>query len=196
MFLSDGSIHRRLQLATKQRLVIKNLREGAVQPASVDLTLNRNLLVFESHGLPFVDPVTSDLSKLTRPVQMDAGTPFILRSGELVLAASNELFEFPHDLAGCLEGKSGLARLGLIVHSAGLFDPGFQGVATLELSNQSRLPIALRPGMWIAQMCFVQMSDFVQIPYGSAALKSHYQASDGEGPRPPTNLKGAPPIDL
>ena len=53
----------------------------------------------------------------------------------------------PDDLAGRLEGKSSLGRLGLLTHStAGFIDPGFTGHITLELSNVANLPITLWPG--------------------------------------------------
>ncbi len=51
-------------------------------------------------------------------------------------------------IAGRLEGKSSLGRLGLLTHStAGFIDPGFSGHITLELSNVANLPVKLFPGM-------------------------------------------------
>ena len=71
-----------------------------------------------------------------------------------MLASTYEVVTLPDDVAGRLEGKSSLGRLGLLTHStAGLIDPGFSGHVTLELSNVATLPIKLWPGMKIGQLC-------------------------------------------
>ena len=72
--------------------------------------------------------------------------------------------------------NSSLGRLGLLIHStAGYVDPGWKGNLTLELSNVSKLPIALYCGMKIGQISFVRMSSPVERPYGSKELGSKYQ---------------------
>jgi len=86
-------------------------------------------------------------------------------------------------LAGRLEGKSSLGRLGLLVHStAGFIDPGFTGHITLELSNVATLPIKLWPGMRIGQLCIFRLASPARQPYGSAVYGSRYQ--DQRGPTP------------
>ena len=78
----------------------------------------------------------------------------MLHPGEFVLASTYEVVTLPDDVAGRLEGKSSLGRLGLLTHStAGWIDPGFSGHVTLELSNVATLPIKLWPGMKIGQLC-------------------------------------------
>ena len=82
----------------------------------------------------------------------------------------------PNYIAGRIEGKSSLGRLGLLIHStAGYIDPGWNGNLTLELSNVSPLPIKLFPGMKIGQISFIKMTSEVENPYGSDKLKSKYQ---------------------
>jgi dCTP deaminase len=74
--------------------------------------------------------------------------------------------ELDDDVLGRLEGRSSLGRIGIIVHgTAGLFDPGWTGKATLELSNLGRMPVALYPGMRICSMTFEQLSTKVAVPY-------------------------------
>jgi len=46
-----------------------------------------------------------------------------------------------------------------------LFDPGWRGKATLELSNLGRMPVALYPGMRICSMTFEQLSTPSSNPY-------------------------------
>jgi dCTP deaminase len=99
-----------------------------------------------------------------------------------------ELCSLPDDLAGRLEGKSSLGRLGLLTHStAGFIDPGFSGHITLELSNVANLPITLWPGMKIGQLCLFQLSSPAEHPYGSAVYGSRYQ--DQRGPTPSRSFR-------
>jgi dCTP deaminase len=63
-----------------------------------------------------------------------------------------------------------LGRIGIIVHgTAGLFDPGWIGKATLELSNLGRMPVALYPGMRICSFTFEQLSTRVRVSYRNKA---------------------------
>jgi dCTP deaminase len=87
------------------------------------------------------------------------------------------------DLVARLEGKSGLGRLGLLIHStAGFVDPGFEGHLTLELSNVSNLPIAIYPGMKIGQLSFYELTTPAEFPYGSHQVGSKYQGQRGPTP--------------
>ena len=177
MLYSDANIRYALR---KGDLKIEGLREEAVQPASVDCHLSdRPLKVWAHHGLvsldqgmagtylkrlPYIVPWRDQADEMAElPFRQPFGDPdadhvVVLDPGQFALASTIERFEIGSKVAGRLEGKSSLARLGLIVHTtAGFFDPGFRGYATLELLNVSPRPIVLRPGMPIAQMAFFQM---------------------------------------
>jgi dCTP deaminase len=107
----------------------------------------------------------------------------VLHPGEFVLGSTLELFTLPDDLAGRLEGKSSLGRLGLLTHStAGFIDPGFNGHITLELSNVANLPITLWPGMKIGQLCILRLTSPAEHPYGSSRVGSKYQGQRGPTP--------------
>ena len=176
MVLSDRDI--RSELAAK-RLRIEPLGDSAVQPASVDLRLGRQLLVFQNHLEPYID-VKQDMAHLTAPVEIDEINPFVLHPGEFVLGMTLEYVELPDDLVGRLDGKSSLGRLGLVVHStAGFVDPGWQGNLTLELSNLATLPIYLYYGMKASQISFMRLSSPAEQPYGSKGLGSKYQGQLG-----------------
>ncbi len=100
-----------------------------------------------------------------------------------MLGATLERCTLPDDLAGRLEGKSSLGRLGLLTHStAGFIDPGFTGHITLELSNVANLPITLWPGMKIGQLCLLRLTSPAEHPYGSDKAGSKYQGQRGPTP--------------
>ncbi|MPV38294.1 dCTP deaminase [Georgenia subflava] len=176
MLLSDRDI--RAQIDTG-RVELDPYEPAMIQPASLDVRLDRFFRLFDNHKYPVIDP-SQDQPELTRLV--DAGTedPLVLHPGEFVLGATYERVTLPDDVAARLEGKSSLGRLGLLTHStAGFIDPGFTGHVTLELSNTATMPIMLWPGMKIGQLCFFQLSSAAERPYGSGATGSRYQGQRG-----------------
>jgi dCTP deaminase len=179
MILSDRTIRDELAAG---RIVIDPLDESCIQPASVDLRLDRLFRVFLNHTMPVID-VKTDLSDLTRLVEIGDGDAFILHPGEFVLGSTAERVALPDDIVARIEGKSSLGRLGLLIHStAGFIDAGFSGHLTLELSNVANLPITLYPDMKIGQVSFLRMTTPADVPYGSARVGSKYQGQRGPTP--------------
>src|SRR3954453_8070076 len=165
MVLSDLDIRRYLE-SGKIR-VTPELPPEQFGSCSVDFRLGREFNVFEHSRFPYIDLSShAALEGLMRPVIVEAGEPFILQPREFVLAITEETLELDNDGLGRLEGRSSLGRIGIIVHgTAGLFDPGWSGKATLELSNLGIMPVALYPGMRICSFTFEQLSSPVSIPY-------------------------------
>lgn len=176
VLLSDRDILRRIAARDIQ---LDPFDETLVQPASVDVRLDRFFRLFDNHRHTSIDPALEQ-PELTRIVEVLASEPFVLHPGEFVLASTLETVTLASDLAARVEGKSSLGRLGLLTHAtAGFVDPGFSGHVTLELSNVATLPIKLWPGMKIGQLCFFQLSSPAEHPYGDTARGSHYQGQRG-----------------
>ncbi|WP_296136559.1 dCTP deaminase [uncultured Tessaracoccus sp.] len=179
MLLSDRDI---LQGIDDGTIGLDPWEPTMVQPASVDVRLDRSFRVFENHRYPSIDPA-EEQSELTRLLEVAEDEPFVLHPGEFVLASTLEQISVGPTIAARLEGKSSLGRLGLLTHStAGFIDPGFSGHVTLELSNMATLPVKLWPGMKIGQCCFFQLSSEALHPYGSAEYGSRYQGQRGPTP--------------
>ena len=176
MLLSDRDI--RAEIAAG-RVGCEPFTESMIQPSSVDVRLDKFFRVFENHKYSVIDP-SIEQAELTREVITEGDEPFILHPGEFVLASTYEVITLPDDIAGRLEGKSSLGRLGLLTHStAGFIDPGFSGHITLELSNVANLPVKLFPGMKIGQLCLIKLSSPAEHPYGSEKYGSRYQGQRG-----------------
>lgn len=176
MLLSDRDIRAEL---LEGRIKLDPLDISAVQPASVDIRLDRYFRLFDNHKYSVIDPA-QDQPDLTRLVEVPADEAFVLHPGEFVLGSTFEQVSLPDDIAARLEGKSSLGRLGLLTHStAGFIDPGFTGHVTLELSNMATLPITLWPGMKVGQLCFFKLTSATEKPYGRAENQSRYQGQRG-----------------
>lgn len=179
MLLSDKDILKQIE---SSQVVIEPFDNGMVQPASVDVCLDKVFRVFNNHKYTHVDPAIEQ-SELTREVVVKEGEAFILHPGEFALASTYEVVTLGKKIAARFEGKSSLGRLALATHiTAGFIDPGFSGHVTLELKNNNVLPIKLYPGMKIGQLAFFEMSSEVLNPYGSAGFGSHYQGQRGPTP--------------
>lgn len=179
MLLSDRDLRKEVEAG---RLGIDPFDPAMVQPSSIDVRLDRFFRVFNNSQYTHIDP-SKQQDELTSLVEKTGEDPFVLHPGEFVLASTFELVTLPDDLAGRLEGKSSLGRLGLLTHStAGFIDPGFSGHITLELSNVANLPITLWPGMKIGQLCLFRLTSAAEHPYGSAEAGSRYQGQRGPTP--------------
>ncbi|GAA2062282.1 dCTP deaminase [Williamsia deligens] len=179
MLLSDRDIRAEIGGG---RLAVEPFDPELVQPSSIDVRLDSLFRVFNNTRYTHIDPAMQQ-DELTTLVEPPTGEPFVLHPGEFVLGSTLEVCTLPDDLAGRLEGKSSLGRLGLLTHStAGFIDPGFTGHITLELSNVANLPITLWPGMKIGQLCLIRLSSPAENPYGSAGVGSKYQGQRGPTP--------------
>ena len=179
MLLSDRDLRAEIDAGC---LGIEPFDDKLLQPSSIDVRLDRFFRVFVKTRYTHIDPSLRQ-DELTSLVEPEGDEPFVLHPGEFVLGSTYEVISLPDDIAGRLEGKSSLGRLGLLTHStAGWIDPGFRGHVTLELSNVATLPIKLWPGMKIGQLCLFRTSSPSEHPYGSAVYGSRYQ--DQRGPTP------------
>lgn len=134
------------------------------QPASIDLRLDA---VMDGDGYLFAD-------------QPEEGYNFyMIQPGQFMLGSTAERVQLRQNVVGQVHGKSTLARSGLIVHAAGLVDPGFQGQLTLEMFNMSRVPIHLKHDMVICQITFELLSSAPDRLYGHPGLFSKYQGQTG-----------------
>lgn len=177
MILSDRCIRKQLRA---NRLVIDPPGPNAVQPASVDVRLADEILVFRTNSRTHID-VREPAPDVTEKITMEeGGRPFVLHPGQFALGSTLESVTVPDDIMARVEGKSSLARYGLLIHStAGFVDPGWSGQLTLEFSNVGILGITLYAGMKIGHLSFTQLTTPAQNPYGSDVLGSKYQGQRG-----------------
>ena len=144
-----------------------------ISGVSVDIRLGNEFRVFQDHTAPYIDlsGPKEEMQKAMDSVMSDEivipdGEAFFLHPGELALAVTYESVTLPDDIVGWLDGRSSLARLGLMVHvTAHRIDPGWSGQIVLEFYNSGKLPLALRPKMKIAALNFETMSSSALRPY-------------------------------
>ncbi len=165
MVLSDVDIKR--YIAAGKIKISPELPPEQFGSCSVDFRLGTEFSVFDYSRHPYIDlKEKGSVQDIMRSIVVMPGEPFVLQPRDFVLAITEETLELDSETLGRLEGRSSLGRIGIIVHgTAGLFDPGWVGKATLELSNLSRMAVALYPGMRICSFTFEQLSSPVAVSY-------------------------------
>lgn len=166
MILSDRDIMAALD-AGRIKITPEPDRESQLGSCSIDCRLGSTFMVFEYSRFSYIDPRhPQSIGAAMRTIEVKDGDPFIMQAGDFALASTLESLELPDDLLGRLEGRSSIARLGITVHStAAVFEPGWVGTATMELSNLGRMAVALYPGMRICSFTFEQLSSPALVPY-------------------------------
>ncbi|UML92099.1 dCTP deaminase [Shewanella xiamenensis] len=189
MRLCDTDIERHLD---EGKIVIEP-RPGVerISGVSVDVLLGNEFRVFRDHTAPFIDlsgpsiEVQAALDRvMSEIIEIPDGEAFYLHPGQLALAVTYESVTLPADIVGWLDGRSSLARLGLMVHvTAHRIDPGWQGKIVLEFYNSGKLPLALRPRMTIGALNFERLSGPVARPYNKRKNAKYKDQQDAVASR-------------
>lgn len=174
MILSDIELQAELDA---QRLIFDpQLHPSAVQSASIDLSLKN---VFWKTNVPTgqgieitVDVGDARAYDYLEEVVVDE---ILLPPGEFLLGETAEGITMPQHLCGWIEGKSGRARHGLIVHcTAPHIAPGWgtpkPKPITLELANLGKVPLKLRAGIGIAQLIVMRLGSPSVVQYSGKHL--------------------------
>lgn len=174
------------------REIIKCLNEGKividprpddskVSGISVDLTLGREFRSFRTHRLRQaldLGGTKEQIAAMIDDVSTDPIVPgeegFSIPPGGFALGATRERVRLSADIVGWLDGRSSLARLGLMVHAtAHRIDPGWDGNIVLEFCNAGPLTLVLREGMSIGALNFEQLSGDCEHPYNKRATAKY-----------------------
>lgn len=138
------------------KIKIEPFDEKLVGPCSVDFRLgNRFKRIKKSKKPVFVKGNPGYNHELHEEVVVKNKEFLKLRPGELVLGITYEKLTLDNTTCAFIEGRSRLARLGLLVHvSSGLIQPGVSNHQVLEIVNLSPHTIELQPKTIICQIVF------------------------------------------
>ncbi len=160
--------------------------QDRISGVSVDLTLGNEFRVFKAYNASCIDlsGTKADISKVIDQVMSNAivlseEERFVLHPGEFALSVTNESVTLPDDIVGWLDGRSSLARLGLMVHAtAHRIDPGWSGQIVLEFYNAGKMPLVLKPYMVIGALNFEKLSTPCFRPYNKR-VDAKYKEQEG-----------------
>lgn len=193
MILSNGELHKAID---DKRLVLtpepwpRVQTEGMKCPYSthsVDLRLGSLITVPDlgayAYDLHFMQPgfLATFISKNSAKVNLPEGATYVLERNRFILTTTLEMVglpilpQFPNCLAARVEGKSSLARCGIVVHfTAPTVHPGWNGQLTLEIINLGPAHFVMRQGMAIAQLIVEEVKG---IPHSESRSQFQGQTS-------------------
>jgi dCTP deaminase len=164
-------------------------RRTQIGAGSIDLRLGTEFLEVRRYKEGAIDPFGQkpsaqtwqgvDGSRAAREsrARIELGRDFVLHPGQFVLGSTLEFLRLPNDIAGQVLSRSSWGRLGLIVATAVVVQPGFSGILTLELVNMGNTPVKIRPGLRVAQLMLWKADTATEIGYDKS--KPKYRAPLG-----------------
>lgn len=165
--LTNADFRTRINNGDDNQISITPMLPGALGPASVDLRLSNQFIVFEQTSNASFNALEmlQDPRSMQSRLEKDWGDEFYLHPGQMVLASTLEYIVLPSDLCAQVITRSSYGRLGLLSATAVQVHPGFRGCLTLELVNLGKMPLAITPGERVAQLMFFGVSS----PHAPAA---------------------------
>ena len=172
------------RLMDKSLVVSPLLSAEQLGAASIDLRLGNVVLMVRARGSSHVDPIAAkttaksgtkhdaafDRHQKHERYDIPFKTRFLLHPGSLALVPTLEWVKLPSDIIGTVTARSTWAREGLSIATATLIEPHYQGIVTLELANLGQIPLALYPGMRIAQIEFAIVKGKTERPNRSHTI--------------------------
>jgi dCTP deaminase len=174
---SDRWIRR---MALEQRMIEpfceEQVRDGVVSYGlssyGYDVRIADEFKIFTNINSTIVDPKQFD----PRSFVDFKGDVCLIPPNSFALARTVEYFRIPRNVLTICVGKSTYARCGIIVNVTP-FEPEWEGIVTLEVSNTTPLPAKIYANEGIAQVLFFEGDEPCETSY--ADKKGKYQAQHG-----------------
>jgi len=151
----------------------KQVREGVISYGlssyGYDVRIADEFKIFTNINSTMVDPKNFD----PRSFVDVKGEVCIIPPNSFALARTIEYFRIPRSVLTICVGKSTYARCGIIVNVTP-FEPEWEGIVTLEVSNTTPLPAKIYANEGIAQVLFFESDEVCETSY--ADKKGKYQA--------------------
>jgi len=168
------------RMALEQRMIEpfceKQVREGVVSYGlssyGYDVRIADEFKIFTNINSTIVDPKQFD----PRSFVDFKGEVCIIPPNSFALARSVEYFRIPRNVISVCVGKSTYARCGIIVNVTP-FEPEWEGIVTLEVSNTTPLPAKIYANEGIAQVLFFESDEVCETSYRDKQGK--YQSQQG-----------------
>jgi dCTP deaminase len=155
-----------------EKQVAEGLISYGLSSYGYDIRIADEFKIFTNIHSAIVDPKNFD-PRSFMDVKADV---CIIPPNSFALARTIEYFRIPRDVITVCVGKSTYARCGIIVNVTP-FEPEWEGIVTLEVSNTTPLPAKIYAGEGIAQVLFFGGDEVCETSY--ADRKGKYQSQQG-----------------
>ena len=155
-------------MAREQRMIEpftdKQMRAGVISYGlssyGYDVRIADEFKIFTNINSTMVDPKNFD----ARSFVDFKGDICIIPPNSFALGQTVEYFRVPRNVLCACVGKSTYARCGIIVNVTP-FEPEWEGIVTLEVSNTTPLPAKIYANEGLAQVLFFQGDEPCEVSY-------------------------------
>jgi dCTP deaminase len=149
-----------------------NVISYGVSSYGYDVRVSDEYKIFTNVNSTVIDPKKFDPNSFVN----FKGDVCIVPPNSFALAHTVEYFRIPRNVLTICLGKSTYARCGIIVNVTP-FEPEWEGVVTLEISNTTPLPAKIYSNEGLAQVLFFESDEACEVSYRDKGGK--YQAQTG-----------------
>jgi len=149
--------------------VRKGVISYGVSSYGYDIRVAGEFKIFTNINTTVIDPKNFDPQSLVD----FSGDACLIPPNSFALARTVEYFRIPRNVITLCVGKSSYARCGIITNVTP-FEPGWEGYATLEISNTTPCPAKIYANEGLAQVIFLEGDEECEVSY--ADKKGKYQA--------------------
>ena len=168
------------EMCRKHRM-IEPFEEGQVRSGVIsygissygyDVRVADEFKIFTNVNATVVDPKNFDQRSL-----IDfKGDVCLIPPNSFALARTVEYLRIPRNVITICVGKSSYARCGIITNVTP-FEPGWEGYATLEISNTTPCPARIYANEGLAQVIFLEGDEECEVSYADKKGKYQKQTS-------------------
>lgn len=163
--LSDRDILRCLEDGIIEINPLPDTLADCINSCKIDFHLGSVLTIYKSSKITEVDLGEDPPPEFQEDIVVRDGDYYALHPQETVLAQTKESLILPSYIIARVEGKSRNARKGLGIELAAIIDAGWTGQPTLELHNNGKAAIKLRPPQAIGAFSFHLLTSPALFPY-------------------------------
>ena len=144
----------------EDRQVRKGVISYGVSSYGYDVRVADEYKIFTNVNSTVIDPKNFDSNSFVN----FKGDVCIVPPNSFALAHTVEYFRIPRNVLTICLGKSTYARCGIIVNVTP-FEPEWEGIVTLEISNTTPLPAKIYSNEGIAQVLFFEGDEQCEVSY-------------------------------
>ncbi len=139
--------------------------KSQIMEVSIDLRLDNRFLILRKSKITHVEShQQEEIAAYSELLEVDPLRGyFALHPNDLVIGQTFEYVMIPKEYYAILDGRSSLARLGIVVHATAMsVDPGFQGHISFEIVNMGPTPVKIFPLTRVARLILFKTSSEVR----------------------------------
>lgn len=126
--------------------LVKPYIQENIQSVSIDLRLWKEIFIYNND----IIDVKDDIKGFKYIFKEDE--PYFLQPWQFILGVTEEYVKIPKEYCAFVHWRNSIWNTWILLHNAWLIHPWFEGVITLKIQNQNRVPVKIYSWIKICQL--------------------------------------------